>query len=329
MNTRKYLGLRCACAICASVVVGCSEDTADPGTLVVSVESEETITQGLVAGTGPEDIADGWDVAFDKYLLTLGEIDLHFASDDGVREVAEELFVVDLTQVPESGLPLWTFESIRSGRWEVNYHIAGAGHDAERHSSVSQVDFDRMVADDLTYWVQGALTKNDGRSCPPPALASPATDAVSAGDNAAGEACYANSRVSFSFGVPAETMFGPCEIDGVPGLSVPSGGTQNLALTIHGDHMFFNGFPTGSEGGISRLAQWLADSDLNVDGEVTQAELESITLDALSEVDDRYQLTGNLSAGTVWNYLIAQLKTQGHINGEGECPVDGAAHDHD
>lgn len=324
------LGL-CAMAV---AIGGCSDDEATPGTLVVAVESEDTITDGLAAGEGAEDIADGWDVTFGKYLLTIGEIHLRFASDESVEEEAEDLHVVDLTRVAESGLPLWTFESIAAGRWQIEYHIGGAAHGAQRHEDVAEADFDRMVDDDLTYLIEGELSKGAGVSCPPPSLAMPGSSAVEAGTNEADEACYENASVTFNLGVPAETLFGPCELDGVPGVSVPSAGTQTAALTIHGDHMFFNGFPTGSEGGITRQAQWLADCDLNVDGEVTQAELEAITLDQLSEIDDRYQLTTNdpdkppLAEGSAWNYLIAQLKSQGHLNGEGECPVDGEEHDH-
>jgi len=31
----------------------------------------------------------------------------------------------------------------------------------------------------------------------------------------------------------------------------------------------------------------------------------------------------------MYEYVRAQLKTQGHYQGEGECPVDGVAHAHD
>jgi hypothetical protein len=30
----------------------------------------------------------------------------------------------------------------------------------------------------------------------------------------------------------------------------------------------------------------------------------------------------------MYDYVIGQLKTQGHFQGEGECPVDGVEHDH-
>lgn len=101
-------------------------------------------------------------------------------------------------------------------------------------------------------------------------------------------------------------------------------------MTIHGDHLFFNGFPEGDEGGVMRLAQWLADCDLNLDGTVTQAELEAIDPAQLPELDDRYQLGGSpiTPIDDMYVYVTAQLKTQGHFQGEGECPVDGLAHEH-
>ena len=81
---------------------------------------------------------------------------------------------------------------------------------------------------------------------------------------------------------------------------------------------------------MQRLAQWLADSDLNLDGEVTREELEQIAPSDLPELDDRYQLGGAPIPidASMWGYVTAQLKTQGHFQGEGECPVDGVAHDH-
>ena len=86
--------------------------------------------------------------------------------------------------------------------------------------------------------------------------------------------------------------------------------------------MFFNGFPEGTEGGVVRLAQWLADCDLNLDGTVSQSELQSIAPSDLAEIDDRFQLGGSPISplNTMLDYITAQLKTQGHYQGEGECP---------
>jgi hypothetical protein len=73
-----------------------------------------------------------------------------------------------------------------------------------------------------------------------------------------------------------------------------------------------------------RLAQWLADSDLNLDGSVTPQELQAIPPSVLSEIDARYQLGGSpiTPLRSMWDYFRAQLETQGHMNGEGECPFN-------
>jgi hypothetical protein len=31
----------------------------------------------------------------------------------------------------------------------------------------------------------------------------------------------------------------------------------------------------------------------------------------------------------MYDYVSAQLKTQGHFRGEGECAIDGAEHEHE
>jgi hypothetical protein len=309
-------------------LAGCGEDAGEgSGTLSVILESEDTITGGLDPGDDVENIKDGWQIRFDKFIVAVGDIEVHLSTEN-VRAHNEDVFVVDLKTVPSSGLPLWELPDLRAGRWEFNYSTPGAGDGATRHTSVSQADFDEMEGADATYLIEGTLSKSDGRSCPPPSLAMPGSTA-SSGSNDAGHACYPNSAVSFRFLAGAETVFGPCEVDGIPGFSIADGSTQTVAATLHGDHIAFNGFPEGDEGGIIRLAQWLADCDLNLDGEVTREELQAIAPSALGELDSRYQLGGSpiTPLDNMWEYVVAQLKTQGHMNGEGECPFDGAAHE--
>lgn len=325
MNMKSGLAL-----MSALLFAGCGSDSDEnTGDLTVLVESESTITAGLDPGDEVENIRDGWQVRFDNFVVVIGEIEAHLATDESVEAHAEELIAVDLKSVPESGLPLWNLTGLRAGRYEFRYATTGAAHGATRHESVSEADFSAMVDSDATYLVRGTLTKEDGVSCPPPALSQPGT-AEASGTNAASDPCYDNPTISFEFLAPAETLFGPCEVDGIPGFSIAAGSTQTVAATLHGDHIFFNGFPEGDEGGVLRLAQWLADSDLDLDGAVTQEELQGIPPSALSELDARYQLGGSpiTPLNSMWDYVQAQLKTQGHMNGEGECPADGTAHEH-
>jgi hypothetical protein len=316
-------------ATCALAACNDDSDAAGSGTLSVVLEPEDTIVRGIEAGDKVENIRDGWSVEFDKYLLAVGHIDAQLATDDNVTAEDENIYAVDLKQLPSNGLDLWELDDLRSGRWEFFYEQTGALHGAERHDSVEQTDFDEMVDNDFTYVIQGKLTKPDGQSCPPAALAEPG-DKEPNGKLSGDDPCYDASEVTFAFGAQAETVFGPCETDGLPGFSI-AGNTQAVSVTIHGDHLFFNGFPEGGEGGVTRLAQWLADCDLNLDGTVTREELEAVEPSQLPQLDDRYQLGGSpISPLTnMYDYVNSQLKTQGHINGEGECPIDGVAHDHD
>jgi hypothetical protein len=312
------------------LMAGCGDEgEAGSGSLTVLLESEDVIIEGLEPGDGTENIGDGWAVGFDKYIAAIGDIDVHFSTDESVQAEAGEVFVVDLTELPTGGLSLWTLDGLREGRWEFNYATPGAGDGSTRHDSVVQGDYDEMVANDWTYLIDGVLTKGDGQSCPPAALATPGSKTPN-GNLSGGNGCYDAASVRFTFGATAETSFGPCEIDEVPGFAISAGGTQTVAATIHGDHLFFNGFPEGDEGGVARLAQWLADCDLNLDGTVTANELDAIAPSQLPELDERYQLGGSpiTPLDTMYDYLIAQLKTQGHFQGEGECPVDGVAHEH-
>lgn len=314
------------CSASAVLGVGCgSDDAGGSGSLAVLVEAEDVITDGIEPGEGAENVRDGWTVRFDKYVLTIGDIALRAASDANATAVANELHVVDLVDVPPSGLELWSFDGLSSGRWDFEYATPAADASAVRHESVSEEDHAAIVENGWTYLVEGEISRSDGQSCPPAALASVGAATPNA-ELSGTNPCYDAPSVRFTFGAPADTRFGPCEVDGVPGVAIASGSTQTVAATIHGDHLFFNGFPEGDEGGVQRLAQWLADCDLDLDGSVTVEELSAISPDALPELDDRYQLGGSpvTPLATMYDYVIGQLMTQGHMNGEGECALGGA-----
>ncbi len=293
------------------------------GSLTVLLEAEDTITGGLDPGQDEENIKDGWEVRYDKFIATVGNIDIQFSTDNTIQAKGADVFVIDMTTIPAAGKSLWTLDNLKTGHWEFNYSTPAASATAKLDPSVSQTDYDMMKSSGLTYFITGTLSKPDGMSCPPATLAMPGT-ATAAGTNSAGDPCYANTSITFTFPADAATHFGPCENDGVPGFSVSDGATQNVTATIHGDHIFFNGFPEGDEGGVLRLAQWLADCDLNLDGSVDKAELQAVAPSKLAEIDDRYQLGGSpiTPLNTMWDYLRSQLKTQGHMNGEGECPFE-------
>lgn len=304
---------------------GCAED--EPATLNVVLEAEDTITQGLLPGVGPENIRDGWTVTFDQYVAAVGPIKL--ANADGAsRFDLEQVFLVDLKQAPAGGFPLWSITTTE-GQWSFRYDTPGAAGAVTPHGTVLPQVADLMRANNWTYHVVGSIAKPDGQSCPPAALAQPGAKQPN-GNMSGPNPCYAAPSVRFDIGATAATEFGPCEVDGIPGVTLNAAQPVSAAVTIHGDHLFFNGFPEGDEGGVMRLAQWLADCDLNLDGVVTIPELLQIAPSQLPEIDARYQLGGSPITPllNMYQFVQAQFKTQGHFQGEGECPVDGVEHDH-
>lgn len=314
------------------LLIACGDDgPVDPGVggLTVLLEPEDALIDGLEAGDGVDAIHDGWSVTFDRYLIAIGGVDVHLSTDEAVEASGEDVFVADLSRLPATGIPLWSVDGLVAGRWEFHYEIPGAADGSVPHDSVELTDHDAMIAEDWTYLIEATMTHPSGQSCPPASLAIPDERVPNGNTNARGEACYDNPTIRFEWGANAETRFGPCEVDEIPGFAMPEGGSQTVAATIHGDHLFFNGFPEGEEGGARRYAQWIADSDLDLDGEITRAELEALLPSDLAEIDERYALGGApLELTSMWAYVIGQLKTQGHFQGEGECPFDGVAHDH-
>ncbi|HJL19980.1 MAG TPA: hypothetical protein RMH99_30225 [Sandaracinaceae bacterium LLY-WYZ-13_1] len=301
----------CLTIIGALLALGCTDTPT--GDLTITLEAEETIPEGLTAGTGDENIVDGWNVTFDKYVVMVGDVHLEREAE-GIEAHDETVWAVDLAAIPATGITLASFEAIDAVRWDHFEYATPHPDGATRHESVSEADFDEMVANDWTYLIEGTLEKADGESCPP------------------GGACRDATSLTFRFGVPVDAAFGPCEAeDGLSGVTVTEEGTS-AAVTIHGDHMFFDAFPSGAEV-IERRAQWLANADTDGDDAITAEELTGIDAADLFP-SELYNVSGSpYPVEDGFDYLRGQLATQGHFQGEGECPwtVDGAmgGHDHD
>ncbi len=327
----KLSPLLTALCLVAGVQSACSgiDSTESRSNLRVLLQAEDVITSGIRAGNSSAEIQDGWDVTFEKYIIALGDIDLHLATDSEMEMEAPTIFAVDLTQVDGSGLELWTLDNLPEGRWEFGY--SSLIENAQRHESVSVQDFKTLIDGSLNYLIEGQLSQSSGLSCPPKALANVPKNAQVLQINSSGDDCFLNENINFHLAVSAEANYGPCEIDGLSGVATVNDSVTSAAITIHGDHLFFNGFPEGGESGVLRLAQWMADCDLNLDGTVTELELKAVAPRDLGEVDDRFQLGGSpiTPLSDMLTYLRAQLQTQGHFQGEGECPLNGKHPQHE
>lgn len=283
----------------AAALAGCGGSSTPTGELTVAIQAEDTISAGLAAGTGDEDIVDGWTVTFDKFVATFGAVHLHPMAGGVEVQVAPSL-VIDLRTVPETGRVVRT-GAIAEGRYSFEYDMPVATTDLERDSSVSQADFDRMVAEGCSYLIAG--TADNG-----------------------------TRTVDFDFCLDAEATYACSSTDGMEGILV-SAGSSTAFMTVHGDHLFFNGFPAGDEAVVMRRGGWLAlvDDATGADGTVDDGDLETTPISILPSSE--YALTGaptveGMAITNMSLYARAQLSTQGHLNGEGECIANGVGHMH-
>jgi hypothetical protein len=281
-------------------LAGCGGSSTPTGELTVAIQAEDTISGGLAAGTGDEDIVDGWSVTFDKYIAAFGEVHIHAMAAGGSDVHADANTVIDLRTVPETGRVVG-METLAEGRYSFEYGMPVATAELTRDSSVSQADFDRMVAEGCSYLIVGSAT-NGART------------------------------IDFDFCLDAEAVYECSSTDGMEGVLV-SAGSSTAFMTVHGDHLFFNGFPAGDEGVVTRRAGWLAlvDDATGADGTVDNDDLEATPISILPSAD--YSLSGapmveGMAVTNMSLYARAQLQTQGHLNGEGECLANGVGHMH-
>jgi len=288
---------------------GC-DGAAGSGRLDIELEAEVTITDGIPAGSALEDVVDGWTVSFSKYVVSVGAIELS-SSGRGDSRAYPTVHVVDLKALSAAGTTLVDEPSMPSGRWDhVSYSLVVPDASSVLAAGVSEVDRNAMIAGGCTYLVAGSITNPSGQSAPP------------------GGSPRAATSIAFELCVPATVRFSDCQAEGTlaPGFSVRSGGDTVVAFTLHGDHLFFDSFPAGSEI-VSRRAQWLADADLDANNAVDRAELLAIdTPSELSAVFPSAEYSfANAPGGAVTNafaFVTAQMRTQGHFQGEGECAFD-------
>jgi hypothetical protein len=116
-------------------------------------------------------------------------------------------------------------------------------------------------------------------------------------------------QAHFRWTFDAETTY-DCE---PPDLTIPAGGEDDTQLTIHGDHLWYDGLENADAGlrGREKL-----DADADGDGEITLDELDAVSIPALG-----YEVGEYGDVATLRDFLSHLTQTLGHIDGEGECRV--------
>ena len=260
------------------------------GKVRIELKAEATITDGLAQGTEAEDSRD-YAVRFTKYLATFGNVRLANTSDDQV-ELAEQ-FVADMVQVGEAGVELGVLSDVQAGQWAYfGFDTPVCRQGAMDVDCVRDADVSMMIEVGLTYWIEGVVERAEAEGGP----------------------------VSFVIQTAVPTVYRDCEHDEEPGVSVVADGTSTATITLHGDHIFFNRFPTGAESDVVRLAGWVIAADTDGDGKVRTEDLSMLDATEVFTSELGYSLGGtDYTIDNALDYVRAQLSTQGHYAGEGHC----------
>lgn len=254
--TRRHLGLGLLAAVCTA----CGPDT-EP--YDITIYGEEFIEDSIPA----DDMADGWAIKFDTFLIAVTGIDVAGTTVGGS-------FVFDLTENSGGdGHPITTVDA--------NPEVEAVSYTIEPVSSalagnVDDAALDMLLSSGGAVHVIGSATKGDVTK-------------------------------TFAWTFDTSTVYSPCEVDAAQ---------RSAELTIHSDHFFYDDFEEPEpELRFDLFAQ--ADDDGDADGVVTAEELQSVDITGLSN----YQV-GSRDIDNLWEFVVAQSRTLGHINGEGHCETD-------
>ena len=285
-----------AAIVVGSVAIGCGSSStggSDNGNLSVLLGAEGTIVDGIESGTGDENILDGFEVTFSRYIVSIGNVAMSQVNGDSLQS-SSDVAIADFTSLgtfPE----LTSFNGIPTGQYpSFGFETPAPDMDVVNFNDVAEEDIAAMVDNEWSYIIEGTITQvSDG------------------------------ATKNFLIQADVPTVYVDCAVEGMePGVNVAS--NSSVDITLHGDHIFFNGFPE-EEGNVQRLAQWMWDvEDADSDGVLMKADFEQATdVGSLFPTPPQgvYELTGGPISPIedAWDFIRAQLGTQGHIRGEGEC----------
>lgn len=251
---------------------------------------------GVLPGTGANTVRDGWTVEYQKYLVAVGTVTLSNPRDGGLDLQAD--VVVDVQNLSEVGDLIGHVE-LNSAPTSLAFSLrpVDSGSFRALSPSTSEADLELMADGGYAVYIEGTIESESGRSCTPGPQGSP-------------KVCVPAPRISFRWGLPHGVLYAECT-----GAGAAAGPAK---LTFPAVHWLYTRLVTGSDVAPMQ-AQWIADADLDHDGETTLEELERVSAAALFPRERGYDLSGASRAiSTGYDFLREQVRSLGRA-GWGEC----------
>lgn len=265
-------------AILLSAITGCGGGT---GSVSFDTWGEEYIESEIPAS----DFEDGWAVTYEKFLVHIGHVTVADAEGTiGARMEGTTVFDHTLPGVK----PVFEATGLEAGPWEkVSYEIPVAEASAALADGVTEGDRQLLVDRQASIHVIGSATKG-------------------------------GVTKTFEWSFTAGTRYEECTADRdgkqTAGALVTNGGTDQIQLTIHGDHLFYDDLQSAA---AALRFDPIAAADTDGDGAVTLEELSAVKL---YDIDVGTYGTGSADGvDDLGAFVRALSQTVGHFRGEGEC----------
>jgi hypothetical protein len=186
-------------ALAAVLALGaCDASDEGSGTLKVELWGEDYIESGIPA----DEFADGWAIAYDRFLVNLGGLTV--AEEGGTPVVADPVYRIwDLASF--DGARVLAEAAVPAADYVHTAYSVAAATAASVAGNAAESDVQRMKAGGLSVLVEGHATKGD-------------------------------RTVAFSWAFTTGTTYDPCHSGG----KVADGGTATIQVTVHGDHLFYD-----------------------------------------------------------------------------------------
>jgi hypothetical protein len=184
--------------LAALTLTACGGDDVEDGTLEIRIYGEEFAEDGI-----PADVfGDGWEMRFDKVLISVGEAHAATADDDPALSAAAYQ-VFDLAQASDGEGYLVASGEVPGGAYDVvGFRVAADGDAVAGNAEADDVEL--MIDGELALYVEGNATKDDVTK-------------------------------SFAWGFTGATRYDACE-----GTAEIDGTSAATVLTIHMDHLFYD-----------------------------------------------------------------------------------------
>lgn len=262
----------------------------------VTIEAGQGVS-GLDPGGGISGVVDGWTVRYDRLLVAVGDVkEISGSAPESYSDGTT--YLVDLRQVPAGGASIAS-SALSLMSFENSEFSTLVPSDKAALILATEADRELMVKAGYSIYIEGSMTNATGRSCRP----DDPTD------------CTPAPMIVFSWGLAAAASFSGCD-----GFTLSQGDTAELTVNLPGDHWFLGNFSVDAERS-PRRAQWVADADLDRDGETTLDELRAIEAAALFSPERGYDLkNAAIPVETAYDFLAAQIRTIG-INSANGCAL--------